>query len=110
LGYSLADRNLRLEVAYKLIRKASELAPDDPFIMDSLWWVYFRMVNLKEAETLLLRAHSLRLVPEIATYLGEVLLISALRDAVSEVWRKANQMDPGNSTLKNTLARLQVKL
>ena len=110
LGYSLADRNLRLEEAYKLIRKASELAPDDPFIMDSLGWVYFRMGNLKEAETLLRRAHSLRPDPEIATHLGEVLWITGQRDAAREIWRKANQMDPGNNTLKNTLARLQVKL
>ena len=45
LGYSLADRNIRLPEARELIRKALEFAPADPFIKDSLGWVEFRMGN-----------------------------------------------------------------
>ncbi|WP_370263803.1 tetratricopeptide repeat protein, partial [Limnobacter sp.] len=33
LGYTLADKNMRLDEAYTLIRKAIELAPNDPFIL-----------------------------------------------------------------------------
>ncbi|NOJ61873.1 hypothetical protein HMI57_18665, partial [Arthrobacter sp. 260] len=36
LGYSFADRNIRLDEALTLITKANELSPDDPFILDSL--------------------------------------------------------------------------
>ena len=33
LGYSLADRNIRLDEAEPLLTKAVELAPEDPFII-----------------------------------------------------------------------------
>ncbi|MDP2134457.1 MAG: tetratricopeptide repeat protein, partial [Sulfuritalea sp.] len=42
LGYSLADRNLRLDEAAQLIDKALSLAPEDAFILDSKGWVLFR--------------------------------------------------------------------
>ncbi len=42
LGYSLADRGVRLPEAKQLIEKALEFAPGDPFITDSLGWVEFR--------------------------------------------------------------------
>ncbi|HEX6827519.1 MAG TPA: tetratricopeptide repeat protein, partial [Burkholderiales bacterium] len=45
LGYTLADRNLRLQEARELIARALKLAPDDPFIMDSMGWVEYRLGN-----------------------------------------------------------------
>jgi len=45
LGFSFAERNIRLSEARQLITKAVELAPDDPFIQDSLGWVEFRLGN-----------------------------------------------------------------
>jgi tetratricopeptide (TPR) repeat protein len=41
LGYSLADRNIKLTEAYDLILKAHKLSPNDAFILDSLGWVNF---------------------------------------------------------------------
>lgn len=110
LGYSLAERNTRLPEALTLIEKALSLAPNDPFILDSLGWVQYRLGQLNEAETSLRRAHSLRPDPEIAVHLGEVLWMKGLKDDAQKLWRDANAKDPHNGTLKDTLARLQVKL
>ncbi len=110
LGYSLAERNIRLEEAYQLISRALELAPEDPFIMDSMGWVQFRLGRLKEAEELLRRAYSLRPDPEIAAHLGEVLWALGQRDDARKLWREASLKDPKNDTLKNTLGRLRVRL
>lgn len=109
LGYSLADRNMRLPEAFALIGKALELAPEDPFIMDSMGWVHFRMGRLKEAEDLLRRAFALRADVEIAVHLGEVLWVKGQKDDAQKYWRDAREKDPQNDTLKNTLLRLQVK-
>ena len=49
LGFSLADRNVRLQEAKELIVKALSFAPEDPFITDSLGWVEFRMGNFEAA-------------------------------------------------------------
>jgi Flp pilus assembly protein TadD len=110
LGYSLAERNIRLEEAYTLIRKALDLAPEDPFIMDSMGWVQFRLGRLKEAEALLRQAYKLRPDAEIGVHLGEVLWASGQQEDARRLWRDANSKDPKNDTLKNTLARLQVTL
>jgi Flp pilus assembly protein TadD len=110
LGYSLAERNIRLDEAYALIEKAMQLAPEDPFIMDSMGWVQFRMGRLKDAETSLKRAYELRPDPEIAVHLGEVLWVKGQKEAAQKLWRDAQSKDPQNDTLKSTLARLNVSL
>jgi tetratricopeptide (TPR) repeat protein len=110
LGYSMADRNTRLQEAYDLIRKAVSLAPEDPYIMDSLGWVEFRLGRLEQAEATLRRAYDIKADPEIAAHLGEVLWVLGREDEAKKLWRNANAKDPRNETLKGTLQRLQVKL
>ena len=110
LGYSLADRNVRLQEAYGLIAKALDMAPDDPFIMDSMGWVHYRLGNLVEAEKFLSRAYGLRKDPEIAVHLGEVLWQKGDKTAAQKLWREARAKDPQNDTLRTTLARLRLSL
>jgi Flp pilus assembly protein TadD len=110
LGYSLAERNIRLDEALSLIDMALKLAPEDPFIMDSMGWVQFRLGKLKEAEDSLRRAYVLRPDPEIAVHLGEVLWVKGQKADAQKLWRDAKTKDPLNDTLKTTLARLNVSL
>lgn len=110
LGYSFAERNVRLQEAYDLIKKALALAPDDAFIIDSMGWVEFRLGRLEKAEELLRRAYALRPDPEIAVHLGEVLWLLGREEEAKKLWRFANGKDPKNESLKGTLERLQVKL
>jgi tetratricopeptide (TPR) repeat protein len=110
LGYSLADRNVRLVEARDLIKKALELAPGEPFITDSLGWVEYRMGNREEALRLLQQAYKSRPDVEIAAHLGEVLWVSGQRDEARRVLRDARNKDNANDVLKETLARLRVDL
>ena len=110
LGYSFAERNIHLQEAYTLIDRASKLAPEDPFIMDSMGWIYFRLGKLQEAENFLRRAYAIRPDVEIGVHLGEVLWVKGEKDAAQQLWREASQKDPQNDMLKNTLARLRTKL
>jgi tetratricopeptide (TPR) repeat protein len=110
LGYSLADRSVRLPEAKSLIQKAMTLAPSDPFIVDSMGWVEFRMGNRDEALRLLRQAYSSRPDTEIAAHLGEVLWAMGKRDEARRVWQDARGRDAANEVLKETLARLKVSL
>jgi tetratricopeptide (TPR) repeat protein len=110
LGYSLADRNLRLPEARKLIQRALELTPGDPFIIDSLGWVEFRAGNRDEALRLLRQAYAARPDTEIAAHLGEVLWAAGQRDEARRVWQEARGRDAANEVLRDTLARLKVSL
>ncbi|WP_229411235.1 MULTISPECIES: tetratricopeptide repeat protein [unclassified Massilia] len=110
LGYSLADRNVRLKEAYALIEKAQKMAPLDPFIMDSMGWVQYRMGKLNEAEAQLRKAYEIRSDPEIAVHLGEVLWKKGQHDDARKLWREARAKDPKNDALKSTLTRLRASL
>ena len=110
LGYSLADRGVRLEEAKQLILKALEFAPADPFITDSLGWVEFRLGNKNEARKHLEAAYKARPDVEIAAHLGEVLWSLGDKDAAIKVWKEGLKSNPGNETLKETLSRLGVSL
>lgn len=109
LGYALADRGERLDEARALIQHALQLAPNDPFITDSLGWVEFRQGNLPAALALLEQAYALRDDVEIATHLGEVHWAMGQRDRALILWRQAQQRDPDNAVLRATLQRLQVQ-
>ncbi|MFG6448954.1 tetratricopeptide repeat protein [Roseateles sp. BYS180W] len=106
LGYSLAERGLRLNEARELIVKALSFSPREPFIVDSLGWVEFRLGRLKEAETLLRQAYSSRPDPEIAAHLGEVLWVQQRQDEARAIWDEGLKRDPSNEALRATLKRL----
>jgi tetratricopeptide (TPR) repeat protein len=110
LGFSLADRNVRLAEAKQLIIKALTFAPDDPFITDSLGWVEFRLGNLNGAVTVLEKAYKARKDAEIAAHLGEVLWQLKRRDDAIQIWREGLEIAPSNETLKETLQRLKPAL
>lgn len=110
LGYSLAERRVRLAEARQLIQKALELSPGEPFITDSLGWVEYRLGNREEAIRLLRGAYQLRPDPEIAAHLGEVLWSAGQSEEARRVFREGRQRDSANDVLRETLARLRVDL
>lgn len=109
LGYSLAERNMRLPEAKQLIEKAVSMAPGDAYIQDSLGWVEFRMGNTARALGILQAAYSKRPDAEIAAHLGEVLWASGQREQALKIWREGLLLSADNETLQGTLKRLQVK-
>ena len=105
LGYTLADRGLRLDEAKTLIEKALELAPEDPFILDSMGWVKYRMGDLPGSLDYLRRAYELRPDPEIAAHLGEVLWVTGRRDEAKKVWDAALGEHPENKVLVDAVRK-----
>ncbi|MBU6188262.1 MAG: tetratricopeptide repeat protein [Betaproteobacteria bacterium] len=110
LGYTLADRNLRLGEAQRLIEKALELAPDDAHILDSMGWVLFRRGDLEGAIRYLRKAFALRADVEIGVHLGEVLWQAGMQDEARRLWREAREREPANEVLRETLVRLNITL
>ena len=107
LGYSFADRNLRLPEARKLIERALELAPEDYFIVDSLGWVLYRQGDLKGAAAQLRRAYVGRPDGEIGAHLGEVLWMMGERAEAERIWDESLKNHPDNETLQKTVKRLR---
>ncbi|PIP37310.1 MAG: hypothetical protein COX19_17005 [Desulfobacterales bacterium CG23_combo_of_CG06-09_8_20_14_all_51_8] len=73
IGYSYADKGIRLDEAETMIKKALALKPDNGYIIDSLGWVYFQKGRLDEALAELQRA--VALIPDdpvVLEHLGDI--------------------------------------
>jgi tetratricopeptide (TPR) repeat protein len=105
LGYTLADRNQRLDEAFRLIEQAIALAPDDPFIQDSMGWVLYRLGRIEEGRGYLERAFKVRPDPEIAAHLGEVLWVQGQRDEAQRIWKDTLKTHPGNDVLESVIKK-----
>ena len=105
LGYTLADQTDRYEEALELITKALEFRPDDPFILDSMGWVHYRIGNNEKALMYLERALELKQDAEIAAHLGEVLWMMGEKLEAEKIWNLGMEWGPENDTLQKTIDR-----
>ncbi|MDN5935654.1 MAG: tetratricopeptide repeat protein, partial [Nitrosospira sp.] len=105
LGYGLAEHSNRLKEALELIEKAIMLSPNDPYIIDSLGWVHYRLGNLNQGLSYLRQAYGMNPDPEIAAHLGEVLWVQEMKEEAKEVWQATLKNHPGNEALINTMKK-----
>jgi tetratricopeptide (TPR) repeat protein len=99
LGYMLADRDVRLDEAQKLISKAVELEPQNGAYLDSLGWVYFRQNRLEEAAENLQRAlQKMGKDPTVHDHLGDVYFKQGkIREAIAQ-WQTSLKEYEANSS------------
>ena len=100
LGFTYADRNVRLKEARTLIEKALSLSPNDPFILDSMGWVNYREQNYDAALDYLNRAAALRTDPEIIAHQVEVLRVMGRGEDALKLWRAGTARFPTSPELK----------
>jgi tetratricopeptide (TPR) repeat protein len=107
LGYTLADRTERLEEARDYIKRAAELVPDDPAILDSLGWVSYRLGNMQDALKWLGMAFERLEDAEIAAHYGEVLWKNNQKDEAEKVWKIGLENNAEHPVLLETMKRLR---
>lgn len=107
LGYTLADRNERLDEALLLIQQALELRPDDPAILDSLGWAYYRLGRLEDAERALRQAFAAFPDAEVGAHLGEVLWQQGKRREARKIWHQAAEEAEDSTLIDDTRQRLK---
>lgn len=107
LGYTWAENNVRLDEALELIKKAIELAPNDPFILDSLGWVHYRLGDMVSAETTLRKAYALRQDEEIGLHFMEVLILSGKKEEARQLGKSLSIRYPDSAPLKKLIQQLE---
>ncbi|MCD9033782.1 tetratricopeptide repeat protein [Luteimonas sp. Y-2-2-4F] len=110
LGYTLADRTDRYREALELIDRARVAEPDNAAIIDSYGWVLYRLGRNAEALVELRRAWTLMKDPEVAAHIAEVLWAMGRQDEAREYFRRANELDPDNRSLRRALENTGVEL
>jgi Flp pilus assembly protein TadD len=102
-----AERNVRLDEALQLVSRAREISPDDPYVMDTLGYVQYRLGNFVEAEAHLRNSYSLTKHPEIALHLVELLLRTGEREQALKLLREVSGKAATDKLLRDKIDRLQ---
>lgn len=106
LGYSYADRNIKLDDAKKYIEIALSIDPQNHYILDSMGWVHFRLGNYEIAYEFITKAYTIQEDPEIAAHLGEVLWKQGKQNEAISIWQSSLEKFPENLILIETKNRL----
>jgi len=109
LGYFLTNRTERHQEAYTLIKKAIDINPNDPSILDSMGWVLFKLGRLDEAIPYLRQAFKRFPDPEIASHLGEALWVKGKQQEALQVWNKNLEENPDDAQIPEAMRRLNAQ-
>jgi len=113
LGYTFAEKGIRLDEAEKMILRAVEISPKDGYILDSLGWVYFQKKDFGKAQKYLEQAHALSdREPTIIEHLGDLYFATAKYARAKEMYSRALQYakDPADrERLNEKLKKLAKK-
>lgn len=106
LGYSLADRNLRLPEAHALLTRAITLEPENPYILDSMGWVEYRLGNFEKALPYLRKALAAMPDGEVYAHLATVLLATGAQQDAKELLQEGLAKIPDNAEILKALNNL----
>jgi len=111
LGYSLVEKQLKLEEALSLIEKAVSLRPDSGYIVDSFGWVLFRLSRFVEAVPHLEKAAKLMPVdPIVNDHLGDVYWAVGRKREARFQWNRALSFDPEDADQARIVKKLEIGL
>jgi len=107
IGYSYADKEIKLDKAEKMIKRAFSLKPDNGYITDSLGWLYFKQRKITLAIKYLEKAANiLPDDPTIAEHLGDAYTKAGLFKKALKIYRHALKFNHTNNILKKKLKKL----
>ena len=93
VGYSWAERGIRLEEAEEMLREAVFLRPESGGILDSLAWVLYRRGKLDEALPLMLQAVELDDGSAVLwDHLGDMLRDTGDLNGAADAYRRAIEL------------------
>ncbi len=106
LGYTLVEHTTRYKEALLLLKKALALSPEDPFILDSMGWLQYKMGNMPSSIDYLKRAYKGRHDPEIAAHLVEVLWAQGRHEDAKDLLQSSLKEHPDNELLLKSKRKL----
>jgi tetratricopeptide (TPR) repeat protein len=112
LGYMWVDRNLNLDEAGVMIRKALELEPENGAFLDSLGWFFFKKGDYTRALSELLHAADLINPPDPVVYehIGDTYRSLGNTPQALVYWQKALNLDPQNQSITSKIDQAKAKM
>lgn len=112
LGYSLVEKQIKLDEALDMIERAAAARPDSGYIVDSLGWVLYRLGRYAEAVGHMERAVELMPVDAVVNdHLGDVFwAVGRQREAEFQWNRALSFIDPEDDQSEADPERIRRKL
>jgi tetratricopeptide (TPR) repeat protein len=111
LGYSMVERNLDLEEALDMIRRAVAAEPESGYIVDSLAWALFKLGRYDDAVMPMERASILEPVDPIVTdHLGDVYWAVGRKLEADFQWQRALSFGPEEELADRIRRKLEIGL
>ncbi|WP_456388762.1 tetratricopeptide repeat protein [Profundibacter sp.] len=111
LGYSLLEKNIKLDEALGMIERAVLAVPNDGYITDSLGWALYRLRRFEEAVGYMERAAELTPVdPIVSDHLGDTLWAVGRKREAEFQWRRAMSFEPEEADAIRIRRKLEIGL
>ena len=112
LGYMWVDRNMNLDEAGSMIKKALEIEPANGAYLDSLGWFYFKKGDFARAITELLHAAELTNPPDPVVYehIGDTYKSLGNGSQALSYWQKGLTLDPQNQSLSSKIDQAKARM
>lgn len=111
LGYSLVEKQEKLDEALSMIERAARARPDSGYILDSLGWALYRMGRYDDAVSHMERAAELMPVDAIVTdHLGDVYWAVGRQLEAEFQWNRALSFGPEEGDAERMRRKLKVGL
>ena len=105
-AYSLAERNIRLQEALAMSKKAVETEPKNSSYLDTIGWIYFRLGDYKKAKKNIEEA--VKTENKNATlldHLGDVHSKLGEKLKAVEFWKNAFELDSTKTSIKTKIEK-----
>ena len=111
LGYSLLEKQIKLDEALEMIEKAVEGSPDSGYIIDSLAWALYRLGRYGEAVPHIERAVALMpLDPVVNDHVGDIYWAVGRKREAEFQWSRALSFEPEEDEAERIRRKLEVGL
>ncbi len=105
-AYSLSERGIKLDKAFKMAKTAITDEPVNSSYLDTMGWVYFKMGNYNEAKQYIEKAIKIdSSKPDVLEHLGDIEFKMGNKEKAKEAWQKALNFDKNNNALKQKLEK-----
>ncbi|UYL09331.1 tetratricopeptide repeat protein [Bdellovibrio sp. SKB1291214] len=108
LAFSLAERNQQLPEAESLARHASQLAPEDGYVLDTFGWVLFKQKKYSESIKVLEKAHQYQPTASIiAEHLADAYSMQSQTEKAKDLYKKAAALTTDETQASKIRSKLQ---
>ncbi len=104
LAYSWIEQNKKIEQSLKMLEKANDLKPNDPYIIDSLGWALFKLKRYEDSKHFLQSAVKLMPAdPIVNDHYGDVLWKSGSKIQARYYWNYVLNLEDTEEDLKKNV-------